>query len=610
MIDVRPNKTPITGKRTIKTKLMMFVVGSLVLYAAVTFSLIVWFQNVLENKIRQSAIQAVGTVTGNVDMFMRNVVQLSESIAADDGLLRLLRDNRDFRSPDALWPLVQLLNTLKSFSVVNPYIDSIGIYNQYSSKALTSKDGIYSVSSETAPSWLEVVKSYKGTPYIGVGLDYTAPVYSESRDQTLTIARLLRSASSGDWADVLFINVGKSVFRRLIGENELWTGTGIAMFDASGNIVYDQGTGAFAEAVRYGAFVSRFRSDGPVYETITLGGTDYLVASEKSEITGWHTAIFIPQREIMKDIDRMKQLVIVALAGVFLVSFLLFSALYLQIFTPIRQLIVSIRRVENGAGFTPMPISRMDELGYLQQRFNDMMVNEQRMRKAIYEQELRNKDVELKFLQSQMNPHFLYNTLDSIYWAAEESGNREVSDMVLDLSRFFRLSLSRGKEFVTVRETVEHLKTYIRIQQFRHTGKFTVEWETDDSLMELKVIKLMLQPVVENAIVHGMEALADVCKLTIRIVRDGPWAVFEVSDTGIGIEPGKLRELISEIGQRHDTGGRTYGLKNLYQRLRLVYGDDMRFDVSGEPFKGTTVTIRISMSRLEERPHEHESDDR
>ncbi|MFC7750248.1 sensor histidine kinase [Paenibacillus thermoaerophilus] len=607
---MKANKTPIIGKRTIKTKLMMFVVGSLVLFAAVTFSLIVWFQNVLEDKIRQSAQQAVGTVTGNVDMFMRNAIKLSESIAADDGLLRLLRDNRDFRSPNALWPLIELLNALKSFSVINPYIDSIGIYNQYSNKALTTKDGIYSVPSGVTPSWLEVVKSYKGTPYVGVGLDYTAPVYSESRGLTLTIARLLRSAWQGDGADVLFINMANSVFRQLTGESELWPGTGIVVFDESGSVVYHQGTGAFTEAVRSGTAVSYFGADGPVYETVTLGGTPYLLAGEKSEITGWNTAMFIPQREIMKDIDRMKRLVMVVLAGVFLVSFLLFSILYVQIFTPIRQLIGSIRRVESGAGFTPMPISRMDELGYLQQRFNDMMVNEQRMRKAIYEQELRNKEVELKLLQSQMNPHFLYNTLDSIYWAAEESGNREVSDMVLDLSRFFRLSLSRGKDFVTVRETVEHLKTYIRIQQFRHTGKFAVEWMTDDSMMELKVIKLMLQPLAENAIVHGMEALADVCKLTIRIVPDGPWAVFEVSDTGIGIEPGKLRELIAEIEQRQDIGRRTYGLKNLYQRLRLVYGDDMRFDISGEPFKGTTVTIRISLSRLEERPHEHEGDDR
>ncbi|MBD2865840.1 cache domain-containing sensor histidine kinase [Paenibacillus oceani] len=617
------SKLAFSRKRTIKSTLLMFAVGSLAVFAVVTFLLILWFQNVLEQKIRTSAEQALGTAISGIEMYMENTVKLSESIAASDNLLKQLGRYPDFRSPDAVWPLLEVMGDLKSFSVVNQYIDSVGIYNETSNKMLTTKDGIYSASSASdpgaKPDWLQGVKDYKGTPLIGADLIASAPSYAESHSGLVSVARLLR-ASDGGGANVLLVNTEKSIFEMLVGDSPLWKGTGILIYDGGGNVIWSKGDPDFQHAAA-GRIVPEQPQDGhggeawrfpaSEYAPVALGDREYRFVQKQSELTGWKVAMCIPEEEIMGEIRRMKLLLYAVLAVLVLLSFALFTLLYMQISTPIRQLMAGIRRVESGAPFVPVPISRMDEFGYLQKRFNDMVVNEQQMRQAMFEQELRGKDVELKLLQSQMNPHFLYNTLDSIYWAAERSDNNEISDMVLDLSRFFRLSLSRGKEFVTVRETIDHLKTYIRIQQFRHKGKFEVEWDIDGTLHEVKIIKLMLQPVVENAIVHGLEALADACRLRVRTVRDGPWILFEVTDSGIGIPAPRLKELLEAVRDERPEGGKTYGLRNLYQRLRLIYGEeDMRFEMTSEPFGGTTVAIRIAESRLEGGRHEDEGDDR
>src|SRR5690606_33849389 len=139
------------------------------------------------------------------------------------------------------------------------------------------------------------------------------------------------------------------------------------------------------------------------------------------DVTGWVVSLVIPQQEIMGDITRMQMVVVYILIGIAILMLLLIGVLYTQILNPIKTLMQSMMRVEKGLGnFHPVPIKRMDELGFLQQRFNEMIMNEQQMRRTILEEQLHNKEMELKFLQSQVNPHFLYNTLDSIYWVAEE----------------------------------------------------------------------------------------------------------------------------------------------------------------------------------------------
>lgn len=412
---------------------------------------------------------------------------------------------------------------------------------------------------------------------------------------------------------MLMIHSDKRVMDLFIGDVKRWEGSGIIISDAAGEIVYTTGlTGASPRDAMEAARYAGSGSAAP-YEVIPIGSESYFVVGKQSGITGWTMVLMIPQREIMGDMFVMQLAAVCLLIGIALLMLWVLSVLYLQILNPIKTLLQSMGRVEKGLPFRPVPIKRMDELGMLQQKFNEMVRNEQQMRSEIYAEQLHNKEMELKFLQSQVNPHFLYNTLDSIYWVAEERGMGEVSGVVLNLSKFFRLSLSRGKDFLTVDETVEHLKSYISIQQFRHLDKFDVRWEVDARVGPVQIMKLMLQPVVENAIIHGLERAADACRLTIRIGLQEEWLHCEVMDTGAGMAADRLERVMEEIRRLDlppDVEGTTYGLRNLYQRLRIQYGDDMQFQMWSRPREGTCVTIRIRWDRLGGAEFANEGDDR
>lgn len=591
-------------KLGIKQKLIFLVVGHLLLFFVLVYALFFWFQSTLENKVSVLAQQTMETLMGNMEVYIGNNIRLSNAIASDSGFIKLLRENPDFSSSSSVWSMIQLLDKLKNYSVLNPYLYSVGIYNPESGKVLSTADGIYNTPSRDQMGWIQQMLGQNEPLAIGADLPGALPSFRQGARSMITVVQKLPGKNH---ENLLMINFNKQVLDLFVGKIELWKGTGIVINSAGGELLYTAGAplneSASARVVK--------KSFQQPYETIRMEGESYLVVHKRSETMDWTIHMIIPYAEIMKDVLTMKRIAVAILLVIAIFLLLLFHVLYLQIFNPIKRLIKGMLAIEKGLTYRPISIKRMDELGFLQQRFNDMVQNEQKMRREILEEQLHKREIELKFLQSQVNPHFLYNTLDSIYWVAEESGVDEIGEVVLDLSNFFRLSLSRGKDFITVEETIEHLKGYIRIQQFRHTDKFEVHWDIDPAVSSLRIMKLMLQPIVENSIVHGLEKAADTCRLTIRIKREGEYLTCRVTDTGIGMDEEGLWKLWNEIKREHGSSDATYGLRNLYQRLKIVYGDDMDFQMTSKLQEGTSVAIRIRLDRLEGADtHEHKGNHR
>ena len=205
----------------------------------------------------------------------------------------------------------------------------------------------------------------------------------------------------------------------------------------------------------------------------------------------------------------------------------------------------------------------------------------------------------------------MYNTLDSIYWTARNYEADEISEMVLNLSKFFRLSLGKGRESFTIEETVEHLTYYLKVQQFRFMGQFSIRFEIEESTKSMRVLKLLLQPIVENAILHGLEKRGDGGELTITSsVHDGI-LYLKVKDNGAGIKEERLRYIHSEIDQMEQGGallrpegrneGELFGLRNVLSRMKLYYGDRAKLQVHSEEGQGTIVTMMFPIDRLEDK---------
>jgi two-component system sensor histidine kinase YesM len=213
------------------------------------------------------------------------------------------------------------------------------------------------------------------------------------------------------------------------------------------------------------------------------------------------------------------------------------------------------------------------------------------MERVVDEQRDKRK-TELRALQNQINPHFLYNSLDSIVWLAEHERSEDVVTTVIALARFFRISISKGATFILVREEIDHVKNYLTIQSIRYVDKFSYAFDIDERMMTMKVMKLILQPLVENAIHHGL--VEDDGFIEIKGRLENGWMLFDVRNTGYGLTESRIAEIHDHLDGRDGSGsGFGVGLRNVQQRLKLYYGESAGLRFSGQPDEDTVVTVRI-----------------
>ena len=216
-------------------------------------------------------------------------------------------------------------------------------------------------------------------------------------------------------------------------------------------------------------------------------------------------------------------------------------------------------------------------------RLNDQMeLNRQ--------EQIRLRSMELALIQAQINPHFLYNTLDAIVWLIETGKNEQAIEMVSSLSTYFRSFLSNGKDIIPLSEEIQHVRSYLEIQQVRYKDILAYDFLTDPSLDNCLIPKMTLQPLVENAIYHGIKPKRGISRITISSSRDGDRVLLNVADSGIGMGPEALQKLRESLERDEGSG---FGMKASYKRLRLMFGSDLGFDIESTENRGTEITIRI-----------------
>lgn len=297
------------------------------------------------------------------------------------------------------------------------------------------------------------------------------------------------------------------------------------------------------------------------------------------------------------------RVVAVALVFAILVSMLLATMLT----RPIRRMGKTMKAVERGDFNVELPMRGPLEVVQLSSRFNLMLHKiRQLMKQIIVEQESKRK-YELEALQAQINPHFLYNTLNSVIRMVGMSKNEEVITMITSLSKLFRISLSKGKTTITVGEELEHARHYLTIQQMRFKRKFDFIIEADEEALSCYTLKLVLQPLIENAIVHGIEYMVDEGLIRIRARVQDKLLVLEVADNGVGMSPEQLNQMLARVdaqsggkGELGNSSGSGVAVHNVHDRIRLYYGSQYGLDFESEQEAGTTVRVYIPVMRERE----------
>lgn len=284
---------------------------------------------------------------------------------------------------------------------------------------------------------------------------------------------------------------------------------------------------------------------------------------------------------------------------VFMIAFFLFllgvinANISTKITAPIQELEKSVNALEAGELDTEVYVGGSYEIQHLGHSIGDMAKRIQALMNDIVAEHESKRKSEFDILQSQINPHFLYNTLDIIVWMIENEQKNEAVKVVTALARFFRISLSKGKSIIPVRDELEHVRNYLMIQQMRFKNKFTYQIEAEQEVMSLACLKLMLQPLVENAIYHGMEFMDGDGEILVKAFLNDDVLCFSVEDNGLGMTAEQVERLLSEKPHVSSKRGSGIGVKNVNERIRLYFGEEYGLSIWSEPDEGTVISIRL-----------------
>ena len=333
----------------------------------------------------------------------------------------------------------------------------------------------------------------------------------------------------------------------------------------------------------------------PAWDIIVENGTRYYVQSRALNSSGWHVASILPAKDIYHPGNMLSAEMLLIVAVVTVIAYLMAYFLSRSTLDRLSTLTKTMHEVENGNTEVRMEPAGDDEIAQLIGSFNQMMDQMDALMEDKVEYGRQIKNLELKALQAQINPHFLYNSLDLINCTAISHNIPEISKMVNALSKFYRLSLSKGQEIISLRDEIKHVNLYLQIQNLRFDNRIQVNWNLDPNADDCRIIKIILQPLIENAVIHGIfekPSKSGYLNISTRRTNDGIYIT--IQDDGIGMDEETIaKNFVPSIsGEIADTTG-GYGVRNIHDRIKLAYGEAYGLSCTSVIGHGTTVIVHI-----------------
>ena len=417
-------------------------------------------------------------------------------------------------------------------------------------------------------------------------------VISGERPWVITLSRGIRNyTGEGDSDGVVFIDLNYSAISELCTQNSVGTKGYVFILDQNGNIVYHPQQQQLYNELQT-ENISLIMNAKTDVVTAGKGDDEKIYALSHSETTGWTIVGCMNMSELLKNSRKARSIYMLVALGLIAIALVISSEIAKNITFPIQKLRDSMKRVQKGDfSAAEIEVYSDNEIGSLTRSFNVMTHKIQDlMAQNIQEQEQKRK-IELKALQSQINPHFLYNTLDSIIWMAEGKKNEEVVLMTASLARLLRQSISIENELVTIGQEIEYVRSYLTIQKMRYKDKLEFEINVDPRITHAQIIRLVLQPIVENAIYHGLKYKESKGMLKVHGYELGERIIIDITDDGVGMDEETLKHIYDKHKVNYHSNG--VGVYNVQQRLVLYYGKEYGIIYHSEKGKGTTATVVI-----------------
>lgn len=421
-------------------------------------------------------------------------------------------------------------------------------------------------------------------------------IFESSSDQyrwVIPMTRVVEITKGTDTVQgILLIHLNYTGLKLLLDGVTLGNEGYIYLIDGNGEIIYHPRAQLIDSGLEHenNRAVSEYR-DGIYQETFQ--GEERVITVKSVGYTGWKLIGVAPMQTVSLNSLKTQLLVVFVAAFILFLMSLVNSYISSRITTPIRKLELSVNEIEKGNLNAKVDAEGSYEIRHLGQSVQNMAKQIQVLMADIVSEHEKKRKQEFDTLQSQINPHFLYNTLDIIVWMIENEKPDQAVKAVTALARFFRISLSRGKSIITVKDELEHVRNYLMIQHMRFKNRFSYTIEAEDEVLELASLKLMLQPLVENAIYHGMEFMDGDGEIFISAWKEGEDLYLKVSDNGLGMTEEQVARLFSDMPHTGSSRGSGIGVKNVNERIRLYFGSEYGLSIESEPDEGTVVTIHL-----------------
>lgn len=523
------------------------------------------YRNSIVEGARTTSAQSVSQVVGSVGNYVDNI----------DEVMDLVMDSMH-QVPEKRDAFLNALQTTRSEVVAVTAYDAEGNLLDCWAKDHTPRQNILRNESFDLDTARRRGRSYVSNPHV-------ESIFEGYYPWVVSVVRRMPDDSAAQWIsmDIRFSALAATINNVVIGQHGY-----CYLMDERGNMVYHpQQQLLYAGLKKEEAGRLACLGDGTYVEDTVIYTTQKVPGST------WRVVgVSYIDETVNESFWQMTRIILVAAAVILVAAVVVGFVLSRILSRPLQKLENAMEAFEQNAdGFVFTPITGTREVEELSDSFRHMVGRIQRLMTTVREEEVDLRKTELKALQAQINPHFLYNTLDSIAWMCERGKNADAVQMVHALARLFRISISRGHELIPIKKELQHAEAYLQIQKYRYKNQFTYHFTVDESCTQYLCNKITLQPIIENAIVHGLDLMVEPGHIEITVCPDGQDVLLKVSDDGIGMGPEQVAALLkSEPSDR--TG---IGIKNVNDRLRIYFGPAYGLSIDSVPDEGTTVTIRM-----------------
>ncbi len=564
-----------------------FTISALVAVLLTCLTLYARFSKQMDDAIQEENQILVSQVNQSLSTYLRDMIRLSDSICYN------VVKNTDLER-EGVGEEIRLL-----YDTYSDYVENVALFTRTGELLATApaakvKDGI----DVTGEEWFTSAMAQTENLHFGVPAIQTLFVDAENNYKWVVSLSCAVELTQGGGAQlgVLLIDLKYSALTALF-QSVKFSGSGyVYLVDGTGNLIYHPERTLIATGrVRENSLQTAARSDG-IYTEVWEGARRSVIVQSVG-YTGWKVVGVVERPGFTMSLQQTLPFLVVIICAYVELLILMNVLLSRKITEPLRRLRESVGQVEEGAERPPIYVggtAETRELGTAIQTMVDRM--RQLTADMVREHEQKQKS-ELNALQAQINPHFLYNTLDIIVWMIENGQREDAIRVVTALARFFRISLSKGRNIIPVRDELEHVRNYLLIQEMRYKNKFRYQITYPEACANLTTIKLVVQPIVENAIYHSMDFMDGDGLIDIRADTDGRDLTITVSDNGLGMPPDVVERLLTASPQPGaQTGGKRgsgIGLRNVQERIRLYFGSEYGVTIQSEPDEGTVVTLHL-----------------